>query len=338
MFRSLKFLLALLLSGGLVAQKLAFKEKDLQFQNDSVLLSGTLIKPISESVSPAIVFLHGSGPMSRAGFRPYAEEFAKLGIASLFYDKRGTGSSQGSWITSSIEDLANDALSAVELLKEEDGIDPERIGVWGVSQAGWIASIMASKSPELGFMIIISGGGASPRESENFSYRKQLEREGLEKNEIEKGLVMVEQFFQYLSGEMERDTFLSQLDDVDDRLIFHKKQLINITPSTSNRVNWSWVADYDPANDIQQIKCPVLLLFGDKDQDQPTEQAVEKWKQGLASGGNDQTAIVVFPDAGHGIRLAGHHGNDHSRPPFADGYLELQLGWLLKNVINYKIE
>lgn len=313
-----------------MAQKQDFTEKNVQFQNDSVTLSGTIVKPISDGDAPAIVFLHGSGPMTRAGFRSYAEEFAKLGIASIFYDKRGTGESEGSWVTVSIDDLANDALAAFELLKKEDGIDPTRIGVWGVSQAGWIASAMASKTSELGFMIIISGGGASPRESERFSYRMQMLFKGLNADEVEKGLAMVEQFFQYLAGDMEREAFINQLDEADEKLGFLRDQLKNITPSAKNRTNWSWVADYDPANDIQQIKCPVLLMFGDQDVDQPTELAVKKWKQGLSD--NDNTSIVVFPGAAHGIRM-GHHGHGNSRPPFADGYLELQLGWLLKHVV-----
>ncbi len=330
MFRNLIFLVALLLSGELMAQEKHFTEKNVQFQNDSVTLSGTLVKPKTDSPSPAIVFLHGSGPMTREGFRSYAEEFAKLGIASIFYDKRGTGDSEGSWITASLDDLADDALAAFELLKKEDGIDPKRIGVWGVSQAGWIASVMVSKTPELGFMIIISGGGASPRESEHFSYRMQLLHRGLNSDDVEKGLTMVEQFFRYLSGDVERDSFISQLDEADEKLGFLRDQLKNITPYVKNRTNWSWVADYDPANDIQQIKCPVLLMFGDQDVDQPTELAVKKWKQGLT--GNDNTSIVVFPGAAHGIRM-GHHGHSNSRPPFADGYLELQLGWLLKHVV-----
>jgi len=45
-----------------------------------------------------------------------------------------------------LEDLANDAVAGVEFLKGHDWIDPNRIGIFGVSQGGWIAPLAASKS------------------------------------------------------------------------------------------------------------------------------------------------------------------------------------------------
>lgn len=173
------FLLTFVVANEVTGQS-SFTEREVTFNNDSVELRGTLMFPESRSLSPAIVFLHGSGPHERSGFRPYAEEFAKLGVASLFFDKRGTGSSGGSWITSSLDDLAGDALSAVQFLKEQEKIDPDRIGFWGISQAGWIAPKAASQSEDIAFMILISGGGASPKESEYYSYEKLFEQHGLD--------------------------------------------------------------------------------------------------------------------------------------------------------------
>ena len=69
------------------AQAPQFTEREVTFRNGSVELHGTLMLPAAQSPSPAVVFLHGSGPHPRAGFRPYAEEFARLGVASLFFDK-----------------------------------------------------------------------------------------------------------------------------------------------------------------------------------------------------------------------------------------------------------
>ena len=105
-----------------------FTEREVSFRNGAVVLAGTLLLPIEEGSHPTVVFLHGSGPTTRAGARYYADKFAKLGMASLVFDKRGTGSSGGSWLTSSLDDLAQDALAAVEFLKTQKGVDAGRIG------------------------------------------------------------------------------------------------------------------------------------------------------------------------------------------------------------------
>lgn len=312
----------------------SFTERELSFRNGSVELHGTIMLPDGQDQSPAVVFLHGSGPATRAGFRPYAEKFAKLGIASLFFDKRGSGKSSGSWITSSLDDLAEDALAAVQHLKKEKGIDPGRIGFWGVSQAGWIAPLAASKSQDIAFMILITGGGASPRESELYSYQQQFERTVLSKAEKTEALKVLDAYFHYLATGEGRLKLSTRFDSIRlTRLKSLAEQLERILPSEGNRSNWSWVATYDPVPHIEKLTCPILLMFGDRDTDHPTELAVKRWREGLKNAGNDRITLIVFPGAGHGIRVReGYTG--HGRAPFADGYAESQLGWLWNNVID----
>ena len=69
-------------------------------------------------------------------------------------------------------------------------------------------------------------------------------------------------------------------------------------------------------------------MFGDKDANQPTDLAVKKWREDLAKAENKNVTLMIFPGAGHGIRV-GEHSH---RAPFADGYAEAMLGWLWKHV------
>jgi len=314
------------------AQHSSIAERDIRFQNGSVELAGTLISPGTGTRFPAVVFLHGSGPATRAGARPYAEEFARMGIASLIYDKRGCGASGGSWVTSSLDDLSRDALAAVSYLKTLGTIDSSRIGLWGVSQAGWIETLAAAQSPDIGFMIVISGGGASPRESELFSYKQEFDKAGLSDSEESQAFDLVNAYFGYLATGKDRSRVAGLLEGTTARLSPLAKQLSRILPSEENRTNWSWVATWDPEPSIEKITCPVLLMFGDKDTEHPTELAVQKWKDGLKKAGNKSATVVVFPGAGHGIRMReGFFGK--GRPPFADGYSEVMLGWLWQHVV-----
>ena len=315
-----------------VAQSPAVAEKDIRFQNGSVELAGTFVSPRTGTRFPAVVFLHGSGPSTRAGARPYAEEFAKMGIASLIFDKRGSGASGGSWVSSSLDDLAGDALAAVSYLKTLGNVDSSRIGLWGVSQAGWVETLAASQSPDIAFMIVISGGGASPRESEFFSYKQEFDKAGLSDSEQSQAFDLVGAYFKYLATGKGRSRVAALLEGTNGRLSPLAKQLTRILPSEENRTNWSWVATWNPSQSIEKITCPVLLMFGDKDTEHPTQLAVQKWKMGLKKAGNKNVTVVVFPGAGHGIRMReGFSGK--GRPPFADGYSEVMLGWLWQHVV-----
>ena len=76
----------------------AFKEEEIFFENDQVRLSGTLVVPAGQGPHPAVVLVHGSGPVTRDFFGPIAYLFARRGIAVLSYDKRGIGKSGGHWL------------------------------------------------------------------------------------------------------------------------------------------------------------------------------------------------------------------------------------------------
>ena len=136
------------------------------FQNGDVTLAGTLDLPAGEGPFPAIVTIHGSSPLTRNNiFNLYISHFfVQHGFVVLRYDKRGVGESSGTYPDVDIEgseaklnDLADDALAGVKFLRNHALIDPNMIGVAGMSQGGWIAPLAASKSPDVAFAIALSG-------------------------------------------------------------------------------------------------------------------------------------------------------------------------------------
>ncbi len=341
LFSVFLFLLAIPLAGATLAGESdgdgpAFTDQQVTFKNGDVSLQGTLLTPKKTGPVPVIVYLHGSGPMTREGFRPYAEKFARLGIAGLFYDKRGTGDSGGSWTSASLDDLAGDALAAIAYLNSQKQFKASRIGFWGISQAGWIAPYAAARSDDVGFMMVISGGGATPRESELYSYQKEFEKAGLSDEQQQQGFAALDTWFDYLGARAERAQLQASLDSLrGGPLKPLAEQLDRVTPSEKNRANWSWVADYDPAEDIAKISGPVLLLFGTEDHQQPSGVAMKKWREGLHAAGNQRVTLVEFPGAGHGIRVGSAHSHE-GRAPFADGYEDVQIGWLWRHLIDEK--
>jgi dipeptidyl aminopeptidase/acylaminoacyl peptidase len=153
-------------------RRFEFSNEEIEVKSD-VTISGTLVKPRGRGPFPVVVFVHGSGPWTRGA--PYAltEYFAANGIASWTYDKRGTGKSGGVYVhnvdSARFELLAADAIAGVKMLAKRPDIDTNRIGIWGISQAGWIIPIVTARAPELDFAVIVSGPLTTLSEENYFS-------------------------------------------------------------------------------------------------------------------------------------------------------------------------
>jgi uncharacterized protein len=140
----------------------AFAEEAIEWQSDGVTISGSLVKPLDGRAQyPVVVFVHGSGPTTRNSSFEFQSYLALHGVASLVYDKRGVGKSGGMYVHvvdgARLELLARDAIAGIELISRRPDIDTTSVGVWGISQAGWIIPVIAAKSPHVDYTVIVSG-------------------------------------------------------------------------------------------------------------------------------------------------------------------------------------
>lgn len=133
-------------------------------------LAGSLFLPDGVGPFPAVVWVHGSGPRERLAYGAlHVEDFLRRGIAVHSYDKRGVGESGGACCPVHFDLLARDVLANVEALRALSAVDAERIGLLGVSQAGWVVPIAAALDPRLAFAIVLSGPAVSVGEESLFS-------------------------------------------------------------------------------------------------------------------------------------------------------------------------
>ncbi|HWD40111.1 MAG TPA: CocE/NonD family hydrolase, partial [Fimbriimonas sp.] len=163
-----------------------FREKQVAFRNGAVTLRGSVILPLQgRKPFPAMVWVHSSGVETRDSARSsWAIPLSRLGIASLVYDKRGTGQSTGDWTNAGLHDLAGDGLAGLALLKKRKDIDPKRIGAGGLSQGGWIAPLMASESRGVKFVVVMSASGIDAADQSVFDVANRMRALGFSAADI----------------------------------------------------------------------------------------------------------------------------------------------------------
>jgi fermentation-respiration switch protein FrsA (DUF1100 family) len=107
------------------------------FRSSGTRCAAWLTLPPGPGPHPAVVLVHGLGATHDMMLPQYEQHFAAAGIATLAFDYRNTGASDGQ-PRQHISNRAqrDDVTAALAHLKARPEIDPERIGLWGTSIGG----------------------------------------------------------------------------------------------------------------------------------------------------------------------------------------------------------
>ncbi len=146
--------------------ELEYSEIFFKNSHEDLQLSGMLFLPEGEGPFETAIIIHGSGTSRRNSvwYLSIAKYLQQYGIAVLLPDKRGSEKSEGEWLGASFEELATDTISAIEFVKQQQLFTYSRIGVIGMSQGGWIAPVVASKTDDVSFVVSMSGAAVSLEE------------------------------------------------------------------------------------------------------------------------------------------------------------------------------
>jgi dienelactone hydrolase len=305
-----------------------YRAETVAFASGAAHLAGTLLLPARPGPHPAVVMISGSGPSTRDALWPWADMYARAGIAVLIHDKRGTGASTGSWSAATFDDLADDAHAALRLLRTRAEIDPRRVGLHGMSQGGWIAPLVARRAPDVAFIIVESAPAMTPVEHERLRVPYQLAADGFAPELIAHAVSFMDQKFEVartghgwdaLQGAMVRGAREGWL------------SYVNPPPSLENlRWHWDHVLSYDPAPALEALNCPVLVLYGGLDTIVPARVHRDRMQAALDRAQTRDVTIKVFDKANHAFLQAvtGGRREGAALKGFVDGYLGTHVAWL----------
>lgn len=118
-------------------------------------LSGVIYLP--PKFSKGVVFIHGGGRFNLERYAFLQHYFELHSIASLVFDCRGCGLSDGVFEESSLRNRMNDAEAALTYFQNLTSLPIQNIYVWGSSMGAHIASRLIDTNPQIAGVILQSG-------------------------------------------------------------------------------------------------------------------------------------------------------------------------------------
>jgi dipeptidyl aminopeptidase/acylaminoacyl peptidase len=250
---------------GVSLSQLSYQEISFQNKEQNIDLTGMLFIPKGDEPFPAVVIIHGSGTSQRDNLwhLTIVHHLQENGIIALVPDKRGSGSSQGNWRTSSFEDLATDTIAAVNYLKEQNNVMVSQIGVIGLSQGGWIAPIVATKSSDISFIIDVVGTSVTAHEQLLYEENNNLREMG------------------FLPGISNAISYVSTF----------------VLRNFSQKGFWNAIGNFDPLPYWQDVNIPTLVMYGNEDTNVPTMESKRRFE--LIN--QDNINVRIYEGSGHAL-------------------------------------
>jgi len=289
------------------------------FRNDTdgVQLVGTLTIPKSAGPFPAVVMISGSGPQDRdetlLDHKPFwviADHLSRHGIAVLRFDDRGTGASKGDFASATSENFADDVEAAFDHLAMDSRIAAKSIGLIGHSEGGIIAPMVAARRSDVAFIVLLAGAGVNGKEILLSQGQLVLQAEGvteasLLKVQRETQLAMIDTILDAApdaTADSLVDAAMKRLAEVLPEESLKEESLKSSVSAGIERIKSPWFRyflTYEPASQLQSVKCPVLAINGEKDVQVDPKLNLPAIQSALEKGGNTRFKTIEFPAMNH---------------------------------------
>ncbi|GMV06650.1 MAG: lipoprotein [Gemmatimonadota bacterium] len=287
-----------------------------------VTLSGTLTLPPGSGPFPAAVLVSGSGPQDRdealMGHKPFlvlSDHLTRSGVAVLRYDDRGVAKSTGDFQAATTEDFAADALAAVRFLRAR--ADMGTVGIVGHSEGGLVGPLAASRSADVGFVVMLAGPGLTGEEIVQLQSELIGRADGAAQPLVEANLETQRRLFQVVRSEPDPSAAAPRLEAIlreamaalpeEARRAEEARQGPNGLAAQVRQVNGAWFRfflTYDPRPTLERVRVPVLALNGALDLQVPAEANLAEVDAALRRGGNTDVTTRLLPGLNHLFQTA----------------------------------
>jgi pimeloyl-ACP methyl ester carboxylesterase len=284
-----------------------YYEEEVTFENKEagIKLAGTLTLPKKEGLYPVVILISGSGPQNRneelMGHKPFlvlADHLTRNGIAVLRYDDRGVGQSTGDFGAATSLDFSTDVEAGVQYLKTRKEINPKQIGLMGHSEGGVIAPMVAARSKDVAFIVLLAGTGVNGEEILIAQQKLIGKAMGADDSALEKSAIINKGAFDLVKNSKDIETLKTDLAEY----LKENGAPESSISTTVNQIATPWMKYfmvYDPGVSLVKVNCPVLSLNGEKDLQVPSQQNLEAIKSSLAKAKNKNVTTKELAGLNH---------------------------------------
>ncbi len=326
-------------------------------------LDGLISRPGEGEAESIVIIVHGYGPTNVVAgdhYRNFRSKFTEKGMSVVVWDKPGNGKSEGEFdINQPIVSSAEEILSAIKALRQSNEPGSDRIGLWGVSRAGWIAPVAIQRDPSIRFWVSVSGTDAY----ENWGYflRSNLEIAGYASDDIDtiyNAWVDKNRLF-WTGGDYESYLMVSKpfwQDEYVQKLT--GKPYVEHKPGSPGyeedlklyeEYRQKWLSEgntFDEESGLQisvpefdqvleSISIPVLAIFGDNDKNVDWRKTKALYEKTIGQQDNSDLTIKVFEGADHNLKMSKTGGylemqqqEEYWSNPTASGFYDVMMTWV----------
>jgi pimeloyl-ACP methyl ester carboxylesterase len=269
------------------------------FETQGFRIHGDLYLPEGEGPHPAILIVHGDGRGTRNYYRTARGRFLDAGYAVLIWDKPGFGDSTGEFSADrTISERTDILCQAVATLQSQPKVDGERIGTWGVSQAGYVIPMAIQRGARIAFMILVGAPGENGVQQTAYFVGRQARCEGYsvaqsaEVDSLAAAVMAARTHSEYADyGRVLLNRY---------PIVKHIDFMAGILPED----RWSprdphGEAFFDPMPIIDTLTIPVLAFFGELDKNVDPVQGSDAYGVALARAGHPSSHVEVLPGVDH---------------------------------------
>ena len=294
-----------------------YTEIPVVFQNklEDFQLKGILTKPAGDGPFPAVILVTGSGPQDRNseifGHKPFlviADYLTNHGVVVLRYDERGVGESEGQFSTATSVDFKNDAIYALEFLREQPFVDQQKVGLIGHSEGGLIAWMVGAEQNKADFLIALAPP-VVPIPDLMLKQTEDISRSsGSPKDLVSQQIFINKKFYDMIRQSKNSEEAMTQIpglvDEIMDGYGIEKEilqQQANSLSSTFEKSINPWFYNFiktNPEEYISMINVPVFAAFGGKDLQVNASQNGNKLMK-LFQAKPELLNVEVYPELNH---------------------------------------